>query len=361
MSFYLAAQEVIELIQGRVANLNEVKDSILSIRVTRLAPLGKSSNSDLAFFFSKDYQAELVTAAPTILITGEPFVESLRQSGLSVWKDSVIISCRDPYWAMAFLSGKFAEHLSSVAHVISSDSRKTKFHPTAVISRSAQIGDGVQVGAHCVIEDGVEIGENTVLYPNCFVGLNAKIGHSCVLFPSVTLYECTEIGNRVRIHSGAVIGSDGFGYAPVFQGQSVTHHEKIYHLGKVVIGDDVEIGANSSIDRATLGETVIGPKVKIDNQVQIGHNCILEEGAIVCGAAVMAGGARIGKYAYIGGQSAVSNQVYVKAGAKVGGMTGVTKDVPEGSMVAGNPQREFQKHFQIHAMLNRMLSQRKSK
>ena len=361
MSFYLSAQEVIDLIQGRVVNLDEVKDALSSIQVTRLTPLGKSSKSDLAFFFSKDYQTELVTATPTILITGEPFVEPLRQSGLSLWKDSVIIACRDPYWAMAFLSGKFAEHLSSVAHISSSDSRRTKIHPTAVISQSARIGDGAQVGAHCVIEEGVEIGENTVLYPNCFVGPNAKIGHSCVLFPSVTLYEYTEVGNRVRIHSGAVIGADGFGYDPVLQGQSVTHHEKIYHLGKVVIGDDVEIGANSSIDRATLGETVVGPKVKIDNQVQIAHNCILEEGAIVCGSAGMAGGARLGKYAYIGGQSAVSNRVYVKAGAKVAGMTGVTKDVPEGSMVAGNPQREFQKHFQIHAMLNRMLSQRKSK
>ena len=361
MSFYLSVQSIIEVTQGRVVNLNEMLDTVPSIQVTRLAPLGKSSTSDLAFFFSKDYQAELLTANPAVLITGEPFVEPLRKSGLLLWKSSVIIACQDPYWAMAILSGKFAEHQSSVGHIHSSCTKKMSIHPSAVVSPSAQIGDGVEIGPHCVIEDGVQIGRGSVLYAGCYVGPNVKIGQSCILFPRVTIYEHTQMGDRVRIHSGAVIGADGFGYAPVRQGHSVIDHQKIYHLGKVVIGDDVEIGANTTVDRGTLGETIIGSKVKIDNQVQVGHNCVVEEGAVICGAVGVAGGAKIGKFAYIGGLSGISNQVYVKAGAKVAAMTQVYKDVEEGSTVAGQPQREYQKHWQIQAMLNRLLAQRKSK
>ena len=360
MSFYLSAQEVIDLIQGRVAHPAERGRDPSSVRVTRLAPLGKSQKSDLAFFFSKDYQAELVTADPAILLTGEPFVEPLLQSGLPLLKSSLLIACADPYWAMAILSAKFAEHHSSVAH-LSQSVPQSKIHPSAVIAPSARLGVGVQIGPYCVVEEGAQIGDHSVLYPGCFIGPQVKIGKSCVLFPHVTLYEQTELGNQVRIHSGTVIGSDGFGYAPVKTDKGVVAHQKIYHLGRVVIGDDVEIGSNSSIDRATLGETLIGSKVKIDNQVQIGHNCVVEEGAVICGSVGLAGGARVGRFAYIGGHSGLANQVYVKAGAKVAGMTGIYKDVPEGGVVAGNPQRDYQKHWQVQAMLNRLLTQRKSK
>ena len=360
MSFYLSAQEVIDLIQGRVAHSHQLGIELSSVRVTRLAPLGKSQEFDLAFFFSKDYQADLMTAHPTLLLTGEPFVEPLLKSGLPLLRSTLIVACSDPYGAMAVLSAKFAEALSTVAH-LQPTVDKTSIHPTAVVAPSASLGQGVRVGPYCVIEEGAQIGDHTVLYPSCFVGPRVKIGKSCILFPHVTLYENTQLGDRVRVHSGTVIGGDGFGYAPLQRDGQVVGHQKIYHLGRVVIGDEVEIGSNSSIDRATLGETQIGPRVKIDNQVQIGHNCIIEEGAVICGSVGLAGGARVGRFAYIGGHSGLANQVYVKAGAKVAGMTGIYKDVPEGSIVAGNPQRDYQKHWQVQAMLNRLLTQRKSK
>jgi UDP-3-O-[3-hydroxymyristoyl] glucosamine N-acyltransferase len=175
----------------------------------------------------------------------------------------------------------------------------------------------------------------------------------------VTLYEWTRLGNRVRVHSGSVIGADGFGYAPRKEGGKVTGHHKIHHLGRVVIGDDVELGANVTIDRGTVGDTRIGSHVKIDNQVQIGHNCQVGEGSVLCGMSGMAGSSKVGKYVYIGGQSGLANQVTVGDGARVAATTGVYTDVAPGMLVMGHPMREQKAHFRVHALLDRMLEERR--
>jgi UDP-3-O-[3-hydroxymyristoyl] glucosamine N-acyltransferase len=177
----------------------------------------------------------------------------------------------------------------------------------------------------------------------------------------VTVYEWCELGNRVRVHAGSVIGADGFGYAPRRQGAQVVGHQKIYHLGKVVIGDDCEIGANSCVDRATFGETWLGREVKIDNQVQVGHNVRIDDGAVICGGTGLAGNSKIGKFALVLGNVGVANQVSVGDGARVAAHTCVSKDVAPGATVAGYPQRDFKEHFRIQALLNKLLEERKSR
>lgn len=352
----VSLSEILSWTGGRLVNGGLLGPSADTIRVERPAPLSASRANDLAFFFSKDYQHELATARPGILITGEPFVGPLEKAGLPFWGSSAVIACADPYSAMALLSEKFAQRNSTVAH---RGPRKARtLHPTAVIHPGAELGEGVQVGAYCVVEEGARIGAGTYLYPGCFVGPRVKIGEDCVLFPRVSVYEFAEIGNRVRIHAGSVLGSDGFGYAPKREGKQVVDHQKIFHLGRVIIGDDVEIGANSCVDRGTIADTIIGSKSKLDNLVHIGHNARLDEGSIICGGTCLAGNSSTGKFAYVGGLTGIANHVHVGDGAMVGAVSLITKDVPPGETALGNPQREYKEHFRVHAALNRLIKDR---
>lgn len=352
--------QILEWTSGRLVNAEVIGESLAEIYVDRPAPLAGSRSGDCSFFFSKDYESEVLTAAPGILITAEPFVLPLQASGLPVWKKSAIIVCRDPYFSMAILSEKFAGRRAAKIFATTLPGESI-VHPSAVVSPLAKLGLGVRIGPNCVIEDGVVIGDGTVLYPGVYVGHEVVIGENCELFPGVTLYECTQIGNRVRIHAGSVMGADGFGYAPLLDNGVPIAHQKIYHLGRVVISDDVEIGANSMIDRATFGETFIGPKVKIDNHVHVGHNSTLLEGAVLCGGVCLAGGTTIGKFAYIGGMAGIGNKAMIGDYAKIGAMSLVDKDVPANGTSVGNPQRTHRDHFKAHALLNRLVAEKDRK
>lgn len=353
-----SVQEIIEWVGGRVANAEALPSGRLEqIRIDSPAELGKSRGTNVGFFFAKSYQNELMTAAPGVLVTAEPFVKPLEASGLPLWKNAAIISCPDPYLAMALISRKLAPQLSAVAHV-DEPIGKTETHPTAVVDPSAELGQGVVVGPHCVIEDGVRIGAGTRLYPGCFIGKGSIIGSQCVLFPKVTLYERTQLGDRVRIHAGSVLGADGFGYAPRREDGKIVAHEKIYHVGRVVVGNDVEIGANTCVDRGTIGDTVIHDMAKIDDQVMIGHNCRLDVGAIICGNAGLAGRAKIGKFTYIGGMAGVGNDTEIGDGAMVGALSVVAADVAPGVSMIGNPSRTLREHNRINVLLNRMLREK---
>ena len=201
----------------------------------------------------------------------------------------------------------------------------------------------------------------TVLYPGCYVGPGSKIGEGCAFFPNVVLYEWTQIGNRVRLHANVVVGADGFGYAPRFDNGQIVSQQKIHHLGKVVIGDEVEVGAATTIDRGTISDTRIDRGAKIDNNVQIGHNVQIGEGSIICGNAALAGSSSLGKFVYIAGLAAVGNQIHVGDFSRVGAGTLVGKDVPPGKEVIGYPHRDPKDFYKIHALLNQMLRQRRAK
>jgi UDP-3-O-[3-hydroxymyristoyl] glucosamine N-acyltransferase len=201
-------------------------------------------------------------------------------------------------------------------------------HPTATLE------EGVVLAPGAVVDAGAHVGRNTVVGANSVVGAGVRLGAECVLHPNVTLYPATVLGDRVIIHAGAVIGADGFGYASGPRGA-----EKIYHSGGVVLGDDVEVGANTAIDRGTLLPTRVGARTKIDNHCQIGHNVTIGSDSLLAGMTAVAGSAVIGSGVIMGGNVAVSDHVSVGDGARIAGRAGITKDVPAGATWAGFPAR----------------------
>jgi UDP-3-O-[3-hydroxymyristoyl] glucosamine N-acyltransferase len=222
-------------------------------------------------------------------------------------------------------------------------------HPTAVVSPAASVGEGASIGAHCVVEDGVRIGARTVLMPGCYVGVQASIGDDCLLYPHVTVREECLVGSRCILHPGVVIGADGFGFAF----DSGRYH-KVPQVGNVVVGDDVEIGANTTIDRATTNSTRIGDGSKIDNLVQIGHNVVTGRHCIIVAHVGISGSTELEDYVTLGGQAGVIGHVKIGRGAQVGGQSGVTKSIPANAKVFGSPALSLNVFKRINAYLQRL-------
>jgi UDP-3-O-[3-hydroxymyristoyl] glucosamine N-acyltransferase len=205
-------------------------------------------------------------------------------------------------------------------------------HPTAYVAEGARVAEGATVSAFAVVGAGSVVEPGAILHPHVFVGPDCRVGEGSVLHPHVVLRERVIIGRRVIVHSGSVLGADGFGY--VFDGQS---HRKIPQVGRVVVEDDVEIGANVAVDRATLGETVIGRGTKIDNLVQIGHNTVIGSNTVIVAQAGIAGSCRIGRGVVLAGQAGIADHVTVGDGAQIGSQAGVHRDVPAGAGMIGTP------------------------
>ena len=349
--------QILEWSSGRLANSEDWKGDVSGLFVSKMAPLRGSSGADLCVFFSKDYQHEVPLAQPGVLLTGEAFVAPLRASGLPIWKRSAIVACEDPYLAMAKLSEKFCEARTFQEY----GSTSQGVHPSAVVHPSARVAKSAFIGPNCVINQDASVGENTKLVANVFLGAGSSLGRDCLVFPNVTIYHQCRLGDRVRLHAGVVIGSDGFGYAPQKSDGKVISHQKIYHLGGVSIGNDVEIGASTAIDRGTLEDTVIEDLVKIDNLVQVAHNSVIHRGAILCGMSGVAGGSVVGQFAYLGGRAIVINKAEVGDRAMLAADCVVTKNVPAGAQVAGSPHRPLREHLKIQALLSRMVDQAREK
>lgn len=223
-------------------------------------------------------------------------------------------------------------------------------HPTAIIAPDARLGKGVSVGPYCVVEPGAQVGEDTTISAGCYLGHGSSIGRKSRLYPHVSLRERVTLGDRVIVHNGTVIGSDGFGYTVDPQG--VRH--KIPQIGTVIVGDDVEIGANVTIDRARFGVTRIGNGVKIDNLVQVAHNVVIGDHAVIVAQAGIAGSSQVGAHAILAGQAGVAGHLVVGEWAVVGAQAGVTKDVPPKAFVSGYPAAPHDKAAKLHAHIARL-------
>lgn len=208
-------------------------------------------------------------------------------------------------------------------------------HPTALIDPSVELGADIHVGPYVVIESGTRIGARCAILAHTFIGQNCALGDDCVIHPRAAIYHTVRIGHRVIVHSGSVVGADGFGYK--FRGGKYT---KIPHVGSVEIADDVEIGANTCIDRGTLGATRIGAGTKIDNLVQIGHNNEIGEHCILCGQVAIAGSCIVEDYVILGGNVGLADHCHMGKGSRAGAKTGVLGNIPAGQEVAGLFARE---------------------
>ncbi len=226
---------------------------------------------------------------------------------------------------------------------------KPGIHPTAVIADKAQLGKDVFVGPYCVVEPDVKIGDRCVLVAACYIGHGTVIGDDCKFYPHVTLREYIRIGSRVIIHNGVVIGSDGFGYI-----QEGVIRKKIPQIGIVVIGHDVEIGANATIDRARFGQTRIGNGVKIDNLVQIAHNVIIGDNSVVIAQVGISGSTCIGERTILAGQVGITGHLMIGSDVIAGAQAGITKDIPNGTFVLGSPAYPYDKATKIFAHMARL-------
>ncbi len=222
-------------------------------------------------------------------------------------------------------------------------------HPSAVVHPSARVGADVRLGPGAVVAADAVLGDRVVLGPLASIGAGSHVGDDSVLFERVVLYDGVRLGRRCRVHAGAVLGADGFGYAFGPQGA-----EKIHHLAGVDVGDDVEIGANACIDRGTLLPTRIGARCKIDNLVQIGHNVVVGDDVVIAGLSGIAGSARIGDRAVLGGMVAVADHVSVGAEARLAGHAAVTKDVPPGETWGGMPAQPFRRWVRERYLIGRL-------
>jgi len=234
---------------------------------------------------------------------------------------------------------------------------KGEVHPTAVISQSARIGRNAMVGPYAVIEDDVKIGDNARIGSGCFVGKETVMGDLCELFSNVVLYPQTVLGDKVTIHAGSVIGADGFGYVP--RGEKIY---KVPQMGNVIIGDNVEIGANSCVDRGTFTTTVIGSSTKLDNLVQVAHNVKIGKAVLIAAHVGIGGSTEIGDNTMIGGSVGVSDHVTMGNNVKVGGKSGVHGKIKDGVTVMGYPAidaDDFRKFMAARSLLVKHLSRLK--
>lgn len=321
MSFTLG--QIAELINGElVGNPN--------IRITGISGIKESKKGDITFLSNSKYSPLIKETCASAIITSKEVTDFTK----------ALIRTENPSISFAKVVNLFASDKAGHPKGI---------HPSAAISSDVFLGKGSSVGAYAIIEEGVSIGEGTIIYGGVYIGKGTKIGINCLIYPNVSLREDIEIGDRVIVHCGAVIGSDGFGFAMVGDVQ-----EKIPQIGKVVVEDDVEIGANVTIDRARFDKTVIGKGTKIDNLVQIAHNVIVGENCMIIAQAGISGSTVLGKGVILAGQAGLVGHIKVGDGAIVAAQGGVTKSIPPNTKVSGYPARPHDMAKRVNACVQRL-------
>ena len=227
--------------------------------------------------------------------------------------------------------------------------KKTGVDPLAYIAPTAKIGKDVYIAPFACVGDNAEIGDNTSLHPHATVGSGAKIGNNCILYPHATVYHDCRVGNNCTLHAGSVVGADGFGFAPSPEG-----YEKIPQIGITILEDNVEIGANTCIDRATMGATVIRKGVKLDNLIQIAHNVEVGNHTVMASQVGVAGSTKIGEWCMFGGQVGVAGHITVGNRVNMGAQSGVNGSVKDGKVLIGTPPIEFKNYFKSSAVFKKL-------
>ncbi|MFN2565926.1 MAG: UDP-3-O-(3-hydroxymyristoyl)glucosamine N-acyltransferase [Gemmatimonadaceae bacterium] len=323
--FVLTADAIARAVGGSV-----IGDGATAVR--GVAPLDRATEDDLTFLAAPRHAPALAASRAGVVLVSPELADYPGQA-----RARVIVA--DPQSALLSLLPRFARSVEPRPGV----------DGTATIGRGARLGRGVSVGPYAVIGEGATLGDGVVVGAHCVVGSGAAIGERSRIFPHVTLYDGTELGRRVTVHAGCRIGSDGFGYL-----YRNGRHEKIPHVGRCIIGDDVEIGANTTIDRGSVGDTVIGAGTKIDNLVHIAHNCRVGRNCVFAAQVGLAGSVVVEDGVAVGGQAGVGDHRTIGAGARVAARAGVFGDVPGGETWSGYPARPHRESLRAHAALFRL-------
>jgi len=323
----LTAAAIAEAVGGRL-----VGDP--SVAVGGVAPLDRATARDLSFLGAAKYAAMFASSQAGVVLILPELAASPGQVPARVVVDR-------PQEALLTLLPRFYRASAAVPGV----------HATAVIGDGVRLGTGVTIGAYAVLGDGVELADGAVVGPHCVIGAGVQIGERSQLIASVTAYSGSRIGDRVTIHAGARIGSDGFGYV-----QRDGQHLKIPHVGRCIIEDDVEIGANTTIDRGSIDDTVIGAGTKIDNLVQIGHNVRVGRCCLIMAQAGIAGSVRVEDGCMILGQVGIAGHNTIGKGARLAAQAGVFGDIPAGEEWSGYPARPHRQALRAQAALFKLPS-----
>jgi len=308
-----------------------VAPEVFGQEIHAVASLAEANPGDLSFFGNPKYLKALRKCRASAVLVPPGFVEDLPL--VRIWVDN-------PAEAFAALLPIFAP-----APIVP----PTGVHATAVIGQGVLLGEGISIGAFVVVETGAKIGAGTVVGAHSYIGQDAVIGEKCVLFPNVTVRERCVVGNRVCFHSGVVLGADGFGYE--FRDGE---HQKIPQTGTVQVDDDVEIGANTTVDRARFGRTWIQRGTKIDNLVQIAHNVTIGEHCILCSQVGISGSTRIGSYVTIAGKVGICGHLEIGDRVIIAAMSGVSKDIKADEICAGGPVRPLKEYKRSIALVRNL-------
>ncbi len=295
------------------------------IEIRGIGTLDSADSSQLSFFHSEKYLETLKSTEAAAVLIESKYLEYLPKSSIALITD-------EPYLKLALATALFA-------HPLSNDSDEPLVSDGADIDKSARFGKGV------------EIGKNSLIMAGCYLGDGVKIGDNCIIHPNVTLYHGVEIGNGCIVHSGAVVGSDGYGFAHTKDGR----HIKIHQIGSVVIEDDVEIGSNTTIDRGAIGNTLIKSGTKIDNLVQIGHNCDIGENCLIVSQVGISGSTTLGRNVIMGGQSATAGHLKIGDFAVIAARGGVTKSLEGGKQYGGFPAVDIRLWKKMQVALSRLV------
>jgi len=318
--------EIVALVGGRY-------DGPGGVALHGIAPLSEATPEQLSFLANPKYAAQVPATRAGAVLVAENFGGD----------DARLIRVKNPYLAMATVAAKW----------FASRRPPRGISPLAAVSPSARLGHDVNVGPFATIGDDVTLGDGVTVYQNVAIEPGCTVGDGTTIYPLVSIYERTTIGRRCILHSGVVVGSDGYGFAT----EGGRHH-KVPQIGSVRIEDDVEIGANTTIDRGTIGETVIGEGTKIDNLVQIGHGVKIGKHCLLVAQVGIAGSTELGDYVVVAGQSGFSGHLKIGNRAQVAAKSAVLDDVPEGAKVMGSPAIPFRDFARREALLKRMLKKK---
>lgn len=323
------AQQIATLIQGRLEGNPDAK-------VKSVAKIEEAQNGDLCFLSNPRYEEFLYSSAASVIIVNET-LELQRPVS------STLIRVKDAYSSFAFLLEQYNNMISG--------GDKSGIEQPSFISPSATIGKDVYIGAFSYVGDNVVLENGVKIYPGCYIGNNVVIRENSKIYAGVKVYHGCQLGSGVVIHSGTIIGGDGFGFAPLKDGS----YKKIAQIGNVIIEDDVEIGANTTIDRATMGSTVIRKGVKLDNLIQVAHNVEIGANTVIAAQTGISGSTKIGKNCVIGGQVGIVGHIHIADGTRINAQSGLSKSVNnENTTLNGTPAFEYKTSLKSQAIFRNL-------